>query len=76
MQSKRTAEGLYPQDYNVFKQALLSRWAQEAHGLNARDRLDSLKQIKSLGVYIDEFNNVVSNAVDNPIIGAEACYFF
>jgi len=45
-------------------------------GLNARGRLDALKQTKSVDTYIDAFNSIASNAVDNPIVGAEACYFF
>ena len=76
MQLKLKGEGLDPQDYEVFKQAMLRRWAPVAPGLNARGRLDALRQTKSLDAYIDDFNSIVSNAVDNPIIGAEACYFF
>jgi len=55
---------------------MLTRWAPVAPGLNVRGRLDSLKRTKFVDTYIDAFNSIVSNAVDNPIVGGEACYFF
>lgn len=69
-------DGLDPGDFSVFKKAMLTRWATVAPGLNARGRLDALKQTKSVDAYIVAFNGIVSHAVDNPIVGAEACYFF
>ena len=76
MEAKLRSDGLDPQVFSVFKTTMLTRWAPVAPGLNARGRLDALRQTKSVDTYIDAFNSIVSNAVDNPIVGAEACYFF
>jgi len=76
METKLRGDGLDPHVFSVFKTAMLTRWAPVAPGLNARGRLGALKQTKSVDTYIDAFNSIVSNAIDNPIVGAEACYFF
>ncbi len=76
MEAKLRGDGLNPHVYSVFKTAMLTRWASVAPGLNAHGRLDALKQTKSVDTYMDAFNSIASNAVDNPIVGAEACYFF
>ena len=75
METKLRSDGLNPQVFSVFKTAMPTRWAVVAPGLNARGRLDALKQTKFVDTYIDAFNSIVSNAVDNPIVGAEACYY-
>ena len=76
MEAKLRSDGLDPHVFSVFKAAMLTRWAPMAPGLNAHGRLDALKQNKSVDTYIDAFNSIVSNAIDNPIVGAEACCFF
>lgn len=69
-------DGHDPDDFAVFKTAALKRWGPVAPGTDARARLDSLKQTKSVESYYEQFCTIVAQAVDNPIVGAEACFLF
>ena len=76
VKQQMAAQGKAVLDWFQFKAALLSQYSVVAPGHDVRRRLHALKQTSSVSAYHDSFRAIMSEAVDYPLMGAEAVFMF
>ena len=76
IKQQMAAQGKAVLDWFQFKTAMLGQYSVVAPGHDVRRRLSALKQTASVAAYHDSFRTIMAEAVDHPLMGAEAVFMF